>query len=272
MNKYIKPFLTILVFLLPQAIAGLLIAMVNRVWHVEQTTTVLALSIIISNIFAVGMCYNPLGLLRIPKCFDVCEVKWNRTLTAIIGSVAGVLALNLYTEFLNLPNLMEQEFEGMIHNVYGVLAITIVAPVAEEVLFRESLLGGMLRGGVKPWKAILISSLAFGILHINPAQMLGAFGIGILLAIVYWRTGNAVLPILLHMLNNTFSVVQAWYLGDAVKEFSLTQYLGGTWPAIVCALCCTVACVYLFRHFLTHYPLHEGPTSAFVSDAENTSE
>ncbi|MGN0233503.1 MAG: lysostaphin resistance A-like protein [Bacteroidaceae bacterium] len=267
MNKYLKPTWAVIAFLFAQGVAGFLLLLASTAGNIEQTPTLLALSVILSNVITVGICYKPLGLLRIPQSYDVYEVKWDRTLTAVVGTITGVFALNIYSELLALPDLMGLEINGLIHNTYGVLSITIVAPVCEEMLFRESMLGGMLRDGVKPWGAILLSALLFGILHVNPAQLLGTFGIGFLLGIVYWKTGNAVLPILLHMLNNTICAITTRWMGDAVTEFSFIHYLGGTWPAVVCALCCTAACVYLFRCFLIDYPTKDTP-SAIVSDSE----
>lgn len=57
-----------------------------------------------------------------------------------------------------------------------------------------------------PTKAILISALLFGVFHINPAQILPAFLIGILLAWTYYKTGSLIPCILMHILNNSLSV------------------------------------------------------------------
>ena len=54
--------------------------------------------------------------------------------------------------------------------------------------------------------AILISALLFGVFHINPAQILPAFLIGILLAWTYYKTGSLIPCILMHILNNSLAV------------------------------------------------------------------
>ena len=56
------------------------------------------------------------------------------------------------------------------------------------------------------WGGILISALLFGVFHINPAQILPAFLIGILLAWTYYKTGSLIPCILMHVLNNSLSV------------------------------------------------------------------
>ena len=90
-----------------------------------------------------------------------------------------------------IPNIMEQSFDILQSGWGGILAIAIIGPVLEELLFR---------GG------ILISALLFGVFHINPAQILPAFLIGILLAWTYYKTGSLIPCILMHILNNSLAV------------------------------------------------------------------
>ena len=87
----------------------------------------------------------------------------------------------------------------------GILAIAIVGPVLEELLFRGAITHALLQQ-YNPTKAILISALLFGVFHINPAQILPAFLIGILLAWTYYKTGSLIPCILMHVLNNSLSV------------------------------------------------------------------
>ena len=51
--------------------------------------------------------------------------------------------------------------------------------------------------------AIIFSALIFGAIHLNLAQGLHAFVIGLLLGWMYYRTSSVVPGILLHWINNT---------------------------------------------------------------------
>ena len=75
----------------------------------------------------------------------------------------------------------------------------------EELLFRGAITKALLQQ-YNPTKAILISALLFGAFHINPAQILPAFLIGILLAWTYYKTGSLIPCIFMHILNNSLSV------------------------------------------------------------------
>ena len=104
-----------------------------------------------------------------------------------------------------IPNIMEQSFNILQSGWGGILAIAIVGPVLEELLFRGAITHALLQQ-YNPTKAILISALLFGVFHINPAQILPAFLIGILLAWTYYKTGSLIPCILMHVLNNSLSV------------------------------------------------------------------
>jgi len=115
---------------------------------------------------------------------------------------------SLLMEAVNLPNLLEDTFMDMSHSFWGIISIALVAPVLEECLFRGAIEGHLLtlwKG--KPWAAIVVSGLIFGIIHLNPAQMLYASIIGIVLGWLRWRTGSVVPGIVGHILNNSLAVI-----------------------------------------------------------------
>ena len=65
----------------------------------------------------------------------------------------------------------------------------------------------MINNGVKPRNAILISALIFGIVHFNPWQFIGAFLLGIVLGVVYFKTKSLLMSIFLHFFNNTIAAI-----------------------------------------------------------------
>lgn len=118
---------------------------------------------------------------------------------------AGFLVSALMGVLDWIPNIMEQSFDILQSGWGGILAIAIVGPVLEELLFRGAITKALLQQ-YTPTKAILISALLFGVFHINPAQILPAFLIGILLAWTYYKTGSLIPCILMHILNNSLAV------------------------------------------------------------------
>ena len=75
------------------------------------------------------------------------------------------------TELMDwIPNIMEQSFDILQSGWGGILAIAIIGPVLEELLFRGAITKALLQQ-YSPTKAILLSALLFGVFHINPLSV-----------------------------------------------------------------------------------------------------
>lgn len=155
------------------------------------------------------------------------------------GLSAYVVALGL-NDLIGLPNLMEEEFVDMSNNVWGILGIVLIGPFAEELLFRGAILGGLLKK-MDPKYAVLISALIFGVIHFNPAQIIFAFLVGLLLGYVYYSSGSLLLPILIHVIINGISTGMTLAFPDVEtfdqlfgEHFQLWAMSLGTVLFIVC--------------------------------------
>ena len=84
----------------------------------------------------------------------------------------------------------------------------LVAPVAEELLFRGVLLQALFRHLRSGWAAILISSIAFGGVHINqPQDVLPLVTMGVILGYLRLRGGSLLPCIVMHMLFNARTMI-----------------------------------------------------------------
>lgn len=72
---------------------------------------------------------------------------------------------------------------------------------------------------------MLISSLAFGIIHANPAQIPGACLLGLLFGWIYWHTKSIWIVWALHAVNNLIGVI-GFYIWD--EDIQLQDLLGQT--------------------------------------------
>jgi uncharacterized protein len=96
----------------------------------------------------------------------------------------------------------------------ALLVTAVAAPICEEVFFR-GMLFRLLRTRVPLWTAVLLSAMAFGLAHASPAvsaALLPTFMyMGIVLAVVYVRTGWLTNNILLHAASNAIATVAVYY-------------------------------------------------------------
>lgn len=86
-----------------------------------------------------------------------------------------------------------------------VLGVGIIPAVAEEMLFRGIILSG-LKNSSTATKAIVLSGLLFGIIHLFPPQVVVVSLLGIFFGILTVRTNSIVTSVWCHFLNNTMII------------------------------------------------------------------
>ena len=120
----------------------------------------------------------------------------------------------------------------------AILAVTVIISgigpgIFEEIMFRGiviSYLMKMFRNSKNILPIVIVSALIFGVLHLFNAfmgaplditifQFVVTFGMGILFAAVYLRTGNLWIPIILHSLND----IVAFCCTSAISSHGVIQ-------------------------------------------------
>lgn len=89
------------------------------------------------------------------------------------------------------------------------LTVGMIGPFIEELFFRGYLLSGLLHryGRHTPLLAIGAQAFLFGLMHLNPLQFLLAVGAGFTLGYLRLWSGTLLLPVLLHMMINSFQLI-----------------------------------------------------------------
>ncbi|HLD35605.1 MAG TPA: type II CAAX endopeptidase family protein [Planctomycetota bacterium] len=85
------------------------------------------------------------------------------------------------------------------------LGVGIIPAVAEEILFRGIILTG-LRNSSTAARAIVLSGLLFGIIHVFPPQVISVSLLGMFFGILLVRTHSIITTIWCHFLNNTLII------------------------------------------------------------------
>lgn len=120
----------------------------------------------------------------------------------------ALFALNVLNSAFDLPNLMEDEFNEIATSVWGMLSIAVFGPITEELVFRRVMIDDITRKTGKPWVAILISSVLFGLIHMNPAQIAFAIPVGAVFGWIYVKTGSMLPGLVGHIINNSIAVLE----------------------------------------------------------------
>ena len=207
MKNFAKPLWYLVCFLMIQVLVPIII---NFVWglvsgNADITPMKLIVATSVTNIIAIALFF---GLRWTPFTRAYMQSHpWGVLFWTAVASFGVVIpSMGLQELMPELPNFVEDEFDGILSNRWGYLAIAILAPVAEEAVFRGAILRSLLQH-VRPVLAIVLSALLFALIHMNPAQLPHAFLVGLLLGWIYYRTGSIIPTILYHWVNNTVAYV-----------------------------------------------------------------
>ncbi len=148
----------------------------------------------------------------------------NRALLSVkcwaLGCILMVMSSVIINYFLsqNAP-LNEQIIRTNIKKVpiYMIFSCSIVAPILEEMTFRQSLYGLI----KNKWIFIISSGAIFGLLHVigsynNILNLLYIIPYGVMgscFAFLLSKTNNITLPIIIHMIHNTILVMNQIFRG-----------------------------------------------------------
>ena len=136
---------------------------------------------------------------------------WLTLLWVALFALGAMIPLEFVYEQIGLEmdDTTGRIFEGLLKEPWGYVAVGILAPLTEEVVFRGAILRTLLGMMSKRnhWVAIMISAAIFGAVHGNAAQFVNALFMGLLLGWMYYRTRSLVPGILLHWVNNTMAYI-----------------------------------------------------------------
>ena len=112
----------------------------------------------------------------------------------VLICAAGVVLEPLLAQ---LPDLSLNVGRGL----WTLLMLVLFAPVLEELICRGLVLG-TLRARYGVTLAWLVSALFFGVMHLQPVQVINAFVVGLILGYVYISTDSLWSVMILHAMNN----------------------------------------------------------------------
>jgi membrane protease YdiL (CAAX protease family) len=146
-------------------------------------------------------------------------------------------ALNLLMRAVPLSAWEESMFSRMADgSIAAVLAVCVLAPLLEEMLFRGIVLRGFLQRYPRG-QAIFMSALFFGAAHMNIYQFVVGFVMGTVLAWLYERTRSLIPCIALHAAYNITTLL----LADWLDAASPSRLLWAVLLALAAAVCGVLA-------------------------------
>ena len=171
-----------------------------------------------------------------------------------LGSIPLADALSSLTN-VKMPAEELQLLTTLVTHPWGWIAVGVLVPIAEEMVFRGAILRTLLTlcGHRWRWGAIVLSALLFGLAHGNMAQLLNATLLGCLLGWLYYRSGSIAPGIVFHMVNNSVAVLLVRLMPGSA-DMQLVDLFAGDTPRLIlfmlCALCVFMPSLWQLRQRL----------------------
>lgn len=140
---------------------------------------------------------------------------FNSAVLTLVSS-AGVLE----NQFNNTDNILAPLLEGPI--VIAFITVGIIAPIAEEFLFRGVVFNTLQKRFSPAW-TIVIQGVLFGVFHLNLVQGSYATILGIVYGYVTYKTKSLWPAIIMHIVNNSMPFIMTIIFGN--YNFSTTVSL-----------------------------------------------
>lgn len=182
------------------------------------------------------------------------HIEWQhadrRIYLLLLPATLAMLIINATViSFIPMPDSVIELFSQLMGGGWlSFVTVALAAPVLEELIFRGVILDSLLKR-LSPVRAIIWSSVIFGIAHANPWQFIAAFSIGLIVGWLYYRTKSIWPGILLHFINNATASVLGELMGI---EQSIDQQLlpGYAWVLWLAAIIVLAASLFAMRRYL----------------------
>lgn len=231
-----KWWIYLIVYLISQ-VAGVLTGIILSLCFHTDSLSILLISLLTANLLSIllFLLIRPARRIRANKFLRLNVITF-------LMSIPCIVLVNLLMEYLpELPNSFDNMLiERLMKTPIGVISIALLAPIAEEFMFRGGILGSMFKtyefaghdvSDRGHWRYIVWSAIIFSVAHFNPSQMIAALLIGLLLGWSYWKTGSLLAPCLIHILNNSAATGLSLIYDD--PDVTLSSVCGDAWGLVV---------------------------------------
>lgn len=144
---------------------------------------------------------------------------------------------------------MMTRFDNKVDLGLALIVIAVVPAVGEELLFRgliQNQLGGITKNAhVAIWlAAIIFSAFHFQFYGFVPRMLLGA-----LFGYLYYWSGNLLVPIFAHLMNNGLTLILLYMYQHGAIEFDIESETSVPFTNIIFSLVLVVALIFYFRRY-----------------------
>jgi len=131
----------------------------------------------------------------------------------------------------------------------GVVVIALLPAIGEELVFRGMLQPELFRATGNHHAAIWISAILFSAFHMQFFGFVPRMLLGALFGYLYVWSGNLLIPMVAHFVNNGFSVLMMYLYQKGTIPIDLEAPEAAPWPMVVGFTAVFVALMFYFKKF-----------------------
>ena len=170
-------------------------------------------------------------LMRLPKATSLVTSLLSLVAAVLLAACVfpsvgwlGVVVEELYPLNPELKKSLTEMFTQT-PNIWMMLFVMAVTPaICEELAFRGFMLSGFRHMGHK-WRAIVLSSLFFGVTHAIFQQSIVTFFIGMVIGYLAVQTGSLLPCMLYHLTHNSLTVLTSQVNSEMLRDVPILDYL-----------------------------------------------
>jgi membrane protease YdiL (CAAX protease family) len=219
-------------------VSGLVVLFFTKYMGIKSTDSItMLLVLILDNSLLFSILYfirkKKTGIKKINFSL-VPNSKWIIPLI-ILASISIYFGTTPLWDFIPMPDINTilemiesgEESVGTDNIPILFIAMVIIAPIGEELIYRSIILDGLL-DRYSARIAIIISALIFSITHALPIQLLPVFLMGLFSGWIYYCTNRSIThTIILHITSNLVGFLEPYFLGEGylVKAVDTWMYI-----------------------------------------------
>jgi membrane protease YdiL (CAAX protease family) len=157
------------------------------------------------------------------------------------------------------------DFDSTAGMLIGIVVIALLPAIGEELVFRGMIQHELWRATKNVHVAIWASGIIFSAIHLQFYGFVPRMLLGVLFGYLYYWSGNLLLPMFSHFLNNAFAVVMVYMNNIGVFDINIEDGEAMPWTQVIPSLTIAVGLIYYFRK-------HHSPSSPTTTSTDNTSD
>jgi len=231
-----RHWIVFLIYIMMQIMTAVMSVLLHVVFSIDVSDAALYSTVgsfILGVIIILWILRNDLQKERFDHPLSIERIIGWSALGVILAWVAQIFAVTIEIELLGIePGSENTEVivEMTRMNPLFLLIPAISAPILEELIFRKIVFGTLYKK-VNFIVAALISSVIFGVLHMDFTHLLIYITMGFVFAFLYVKTKRIIVPIIVHMTLNTVTVLAQIFIDpehlDQIQQDVMMILFGG---------------------------------------------